>query len=223
MTVYFHRLSWHFAPGQTLSWLIISGQHFAAPVAHLILVFALRICCLPKQHTVSSSSTNPTRSEGSGKQCAIISACPLIRGPAATGFHGAHLQGHRCYQGESEVSWSPPRCTHTYTQVGNYNISFMSTWSTGGTCNSESHQEMCNTFKPQRYWAMPDINVWRYLKQRHVWIQPFCTTFHACGGLLCENAAKSPQSRERGHKKWKANTKDIGEKCDTVLGNGAAF
>lgn len=129
MTVYFHRLSCHLspcvAPGQTLSWLIISGQHFAAPVANLILVFALRICCLHARATHRFFFFNKPDKVWGFRQT-VGRHISLSTHQRPTGFHRAHLQGHQCYQGESEAS-SPHRCTHTYTQVGNYSIGFMST------------------------------------------------------------------------------------------------
>lgn len=176
-------------------------------MANLILVFALRICCLHAEATHRFFFFyKPDKVRGFRQ-----TVCPHVSPSPHQRTLLSHLQGHQRYQGGSEVSWSPHRYTHTYTQVGNYNINFMSTRSTGRTCNSESHQEMCNSFKYEGIWS------------NCVWIQPFSTTFHARGGLLCENTAKSPKSRERGHKKWKANIKDIGEKCDIVLGNVTAF
>lgn len=139
-----------------------------------------------------------------------------------TGSHWlSHLQGHQCYRGESEVCWSPHRCTHTYTQVGNYNTRFMSTRPTGGTCSSESPQEMCKTFKPRRCWAMHQM-------YEGIWRNCLCEYNHLVPHFMpVEDFYVRIQQRVprvvRGGIRRNANIKVIGEKCDIVLGNGAAL
>lgn len=121
------------------------------PVANLILVFALRICCLHAKAT----------------HCFFFFYKPdKVRGFRQTVCHHISLSTHQrtCSHWLSQgASAGAPMLSRWITQVVNYNISFMSTRSTGRTCNSESHQEICNTFKPQRYWAMHQMyeGIWR--------------------------------------------------------------